>query len=100
MVVVNCSIGQFVAEDFEPGKRETHRNQCAELNGPFAAHFRTTSGLNRDSVLNRSTIFHVTEGVVMDAMHYVLEGSLELEMKPMLCQLINHANPPSLTWMT
>ena len=69
---------QFVAEDFEPRTRQTHTNHCAELNDLLAAHFSTTSSLNRDSVLNRSTIFHVTEGVVMDAMHDVLEGSLEL----------------------
>jgi hypothetical protein len=85
---------QFLAEDFEPRTRQTHRYHCAQLTGPLAAHFSTTSGLNRDSILNRSTVLHVTEGVVMDAMHDVLEESLELEMKLMLCQLIDHSNPP------
>ena len=85
---------QFVAEDFEARTRQTHTNHCAELNGPLAAHFSTTFGLKKDFVLNRSTVFHVTEGVVIDAMRDVLEVSLELEMKLMLCQLIKHTNPP------
>ena len=85
---------QFVAEVFEARTRQTHRNHCAELNRPLSVHFSTTSGLNRDSVLNRSTVFHVTEGVVMDAMHDVLEGSLRTGDEADVASLINHTNPP------
>lgn len=93
LFVLFCAI-QFLAEDFQERTRETHRNHCEQLEGQFFAHFSTTSGLNRDSVLNKSRVFHVTEGVVMDAMHDVLEGSLQMETKLMLQEFICKSNPP------
>lgn len=41
----------------------------------------TTSGLRCDSVLNKSMYFHVTNGLVPDIMHDVLEGCLAYEIK-------------------
>ena len=58
--------------------------QCASLGGALHAHFSTTYGLQRDSILNRSQYFHVTEGLIPDAMHDVLEGILPLETKELL----------------
>lgn len=72
---------QFTSESFQPRSRETH---CSSLNGPLGSHFATTYGIVRDSSLNSSRYFHVTEGLVPDVMHDVLEGSLPYEVKEML----------------
>ena len=71
---------QFFSEAFQPRTRETHTLQCASLGGTQQAHFPTTYGLHRDSILNRSQYFHVTEGLIPDAMHDILP----LETKELL----------------
>ena len=45
-------------------------------------------GLQRDSILNSSHYFHVTEGLPMDIRHDILEGSLQYEVKELLKHLI------------
>lgn len=50
-------------------------------------HYATTFGINRDSILNTSMYFHVTEGLVPDVMHDVLEGCLPYEVKELLKHL-------------
>lgn len=47
-------------------------------------YFAITYGILRDSSLNTSRYFHITEGLVPDIMHDVLEGSLPYEVKEML----------------
>ena len=86
---VLCVIFQFVSEAFMPRTRETHADQCSSLDGPLHDHYATTFGLNRDSVLNTSRYFHVTEGLVPDVMHDVLEGALPLEVKELIRYLIS-----------
>ena len=51
------------------------------LGGPLHDHYATTYGVHRDSILNESRYFHVTEGLVPDD---VLEGALEFEVKQLL----------------
>ena len=75
-----------LSEAFQPCTRETHANQSASLSGPLHEHFATTYGLHRDSILNTSRYFHVTEG---DIMHDLLEGCLAYEVKELLKHLIN-----------
>ena len=50
------------------------------LNGPHEDHMSTTYGVNRNSCLNSSNFFHVTEGLVPDVMHDVLEGVAQYEL--------------------
>lgn len=85
-VTVNASFVsiQFVSESFQLRTRETHETQCASLHGPLHDHFAVTYGIVRDSSLNQSKYFHITEGLVPDIMHDVLEGSLPYEVKEML----------------
>lgn len=82
-------ITQFVSEAFQARTRETHANQCASLSGTLHDHFATTYGLHRDSILNTSRYFHVTEGLIPDIMHDLLEGCLAYEVKELLKHLIN-----------
>ena len=44
----------------------------------------TTYGIRRDSILNRSRYFHVTNALAPDVMHDILEGCLMYEVKEML----------------
>ena len=44
----------------------------------------TTYGVRRDSILNKSRYFHVTEGLVPDVMHDVLEGCAPYAVKQLL----------------
>ena len=44
--------------------------------------------MSSDSVLNRCEYFHVTEGIVPDIMHDILEGTLELCMRHLLIHYI------------
>lgn len=46
-------------------------------------------GINLRSVLNQSRYFHVIEGLPGDAMHDVLEGLLQYEVKELLKYAIN-----------
>ena len=75
---------QFVSEDFQQRTRLTHSNHCSHLNGPLHCHMATTYGVSRDSILNTSRFFHVTEGLAPDIMHDVLEGCLQYEVKELL----------------
>ena len=54
------------------------------LNGPGHDHFSTTYGVNFNSILNELHYFHVTQGMVLDVMHDVLEGIAPYEVKEML----------------
>lgn len=67
--------------------QETHKDHCDMLNGVVADHVATTYGLTRDSILNSSRYFHVTEGLPPDCMHDLLEGTLQYEVKEMLKSL-------------
>jgi len=79
---------QFVATAFQPRTRDTHKEHCGMLNGALADHMATTYGLTRDSILNTSRYFHVTEGLPPDCMHDLLEGTLQYEVKEMLKSFI------------
>ena len=47
-------------------------------------------GINRNSILNELTYFHVCDGSLLpDVMHDILEGSLQYEVKLMLQVMVN-----------
>ena len=75
---------QFLSENFQPRNHETHASHCLTLNGDHHSHFATTYGIITDSILNSSSFFHVTEGLVPDIMHDCLEGCLAYEVKELL----------------
>jgi hypothetical protein len=64
--------------------RASHTAHCSSLTGPLREHYSTNFGINHDSILNTSRYFHVTEGLVPDAVHDLLEGILPLEMKQLI----------------
>ena len=55
-------------------------------------------GINRDSILNQLSYFHVCHGsLVPDIMHDILEGVLQYEIKLMLQVMINREKYFTLT---
>lgn len=76
---------------FQRRSRETHTHHCDRLGGPLHDHVATTYGIHRDSILNESEYFHVTEGLVPDVMHDVLEGCAPYAVKQLLKYLDNSA---------
>ena len=52
-------------------------------------HMSVTYGIHFNSILNSSRYFHVTEGLVMDVMHDVLESTLEYEVKELMKYFIS-----------
>lgn len=81
---------QFVSDAFQPRTRATHTAQCSSLGGLLHDHYSTTYGIHRDSILNTSRYFHVTERLVPDVMHDVLEGALQLEVKELITHLVSN----------
>lgn len=66
--------------------RESYDQQC--INIPQSEHFQYVYGINRRSILTNSLYYHVIGGMPGDAMHDVLEGVLQYEVKELLLQLI------------
>ena len=60
-------------DDFQLRTRDMHEQHCDKLQGPLHDHITTTYGLHRDSILNTSKFFHITEVLVPDIMHDILE---------------------------
>ncbi len=73
-----------MSEAFQSRDRSTHASHCSALNGDLHDHSATTYGINRDSILNTSRFFHVTEGLVPDIMHDCQEGCIPYEVKELL----------------
>lgn len=82
--VMCACLCQFTAGSFQDRSRATHAQHCALLSGPLRDHAATAYGILRDSILNQSNFFHVTEGLVPDIMHDVLEGCAPYEVKELL----------------
>ena len=57
-------------------------------------HMSVIYGIHFNSILNSSKYFHITEGLVMDIMHDILEGTLEYEVKELMKYLISDKLSP------
>ena len=88
ITVVYIFAFQYYSEDFQSRTRITHANHCSILEAN-PEYFATTYGIQRDSILNESKLFHVTEGLPMDAMHDLHEGVVQYETTELLKKLIS-----------
>uniref|UniRef100_A0A1X7U0H4 Uncharacterized protein n=1 Tax=Amphimedon queenslandica TaxID=400682 RepID=A0A1X7U0H4_AMPQE len=80
----------FYAHQFQPRNRFTHKYHVEALSVPSSRSLiETAYGLHSDSFLHQSQYFHVTQELVPDIMHDVLEGCLPYEMKEMLKYFID-----------
>lgn len=65
----------------------SHQQQCSELAGDSrpCSEVSKLYGINRNSILNELTYFHVCNGALLpDVLHDILEGALQYEVKLML----------------
>lgn len=89
-IVFVCTAMQFLESNFELRNKASHKKQCAELQGDSGQAASKLYGINRNSVLNELTYFHVCSGALLpDVMHDILEGALQYEIKLMLKVMIN-----------
>lgn len=58
----------------------THASQVVQ----YGEHFSKVYGINRTSILNLSSYYHVVGGLPPDIMHDILEGVLQYETKELL----------------
>ncbi|XP_028418395.1 uncharacterized protein LOC114543724 [Dendronephthya gigantea] len=72
----------FHEADFTLRTRDGYEIHCRRLQQ--SEHFSVTFGLNRRSELNNSRFYHVVGGLSADAMHDVLEGTLQYHTKEIL----------------
>ena len=63
----------------------SHKQHCALLEDDDTGEISKQYGINRNSILNELSYFHVCNGsLVPDVMHDILEGALQYEVKLML----------------
>uniref|UniRef100_A0A1X7T9Z5 Uncharacterized protein n=1 Tax=Amphimedon queenslandica TaxID=400682 RepID=A0A1X7T9Z5_AMPQE len=99
MAIAEDMSSKFLSEEFQPRTRITHANHVTHLAGPLHDHIATTYGIVRDSILNQSQFFHVTEGLAPDIMHDILEGALQYETKELLIYVTQERRLISLSFL-
>ena len=68
----------------------SHKQHCALLKEDTTGNISKEYGINRDSILNELSYFHVCDGSLLpDVMHDLLEGALQYEVKLMLGVMID-----------
>lgn len=87
---------QFTENAVQLRTQDLYNTHCDGLGGPLYDHIATTYGIVCNSVLNSCHYLHVTDGLVPDIMHDILEGSLELCMRQLLIHLIREEKVLSL----
>ena len=79
----------FLESSFELRNKTSHQAQCAELQEDTDQTASKLYRINRNSVLNELSYFHVCSGALLpDVMHDILEGALQYEIKLMLKVMI------------
>ena len=90
MATVSGYSSSFCHRDFEERTNEKHRKQCDELEGPLKDHYSKIYGVNRKSILLDVAYFSMFGGgLPLDAMHDILEGVAQYEIKLLLTHCIS-----------
>ena len=70
--------------------KATHEQYCKAVEEDLSGSASKEHGINRNSILNQLTYFHVCDGSLLpDIMHDLLEGVLQYEAKLMLQTFVN-----------
>ena len=86
---------QFHEKQFELRNKHSHEDQCFQLELETSKQY----GINRNSVLNQLSYFHVCDGSLLtDVMHDILEGVLQYEVKLLLHVMIEEEGYFSLDY--
>lgn len=72
---------------------KSHKQHCSLIEADATGEASKEFGINRNSILNQLTYFHVCNGGLLpDIMHDVLEGALQYEVKLLLQAMIESEN--------
>lgn len=81
---------QFTEKNFQLRDKTTHEQHCRSIEEDSSGDASKEYGINRNSILNQLTYFHVCDGSLLpDIMHDLLEGVLQYETKLMLQTFVN-----------
>ena len=84
-----CCSYSFVRAVLSWGTKQSHKQHREEIKADASGKACTAYGINRDSILNELSYFHVCDGSLLpDIMHDVLEGGLQYEVKLMLGMMV------------
>ena len=93
----------FVPSTFHLRDRRTYEENCRTLNDPALAkrrsHWSTMYGINQRSVLCDLGDFPITENLIQDSMHCLLEGVCGQEIALFLHRIIFDLGLVSLNWL-
>lgn len=90
---------QFHEKQFELRNKQSHEDQCSQLESDTCGETSKQYGINQNSVLNQLSYFHVCDGSLLpDVMHDILEGLLQYEMKLLLHVMIEEEGYFSLDY--
>ena len=77
-------------KNFQIRDKATHEQNCKLVEEDLSGSASKEHGINRNSILNQLTHFHVCDGSLLpDIMHDLLEGVLQYEAKLMLQTFVN-----------
>ena len=77
-------------KDFQLRDKTTHEQYCRSIEEDSSGAASKEYGINRNSILNKLTYFHVCDGSMLpDIMHDILEGVLQYETKVMLKTMVS-----------
>ena len=81
---------QFIESCFELRNETIHRQHCVSIEQDASGKASKECGVNRDSILNQLSYFHVCDGSLLpDIMHDLLEGVMQYETKLLLQYMVN-----------
>ena len=91
MYLNKCVIFQFIDNQFVARDKVSHKLHCSLIAEDSSGKASMNYGVNRDSILNELTYFHVCDGSLLpDVMHDLLEGALQYEVKLLLHYMIEN----------
>ena len=71
----------------------SHKHHCSLVAEDSSGTVSKEYGVNRDSILNELTYFHVCDGSLLpDVMHDLLEGALQYKVKLLLNYMIDNCS--------
>ena len=80
---------KFTDRQFTSRDKISHKRHCRLVAEDSSGSASKEYGVNRDSILNELTYFHVCDGSLLpDVMHDLLEGALQYEVKLLLNYMI------------
>lgn len=90
LMTQNSLFSSFASEGYEARNKADHLKHLQSLNGPAAAHFSKTYGINSRSALLDIKDFDIFRGgLAHDVMHDIFEGVAQLEVKLLLSHYIS-----------